>query len=93
MMLIKINKVWTLVDFPKGRKVIDNKWILKIERKIDDTIEGIKHFWFLKRLYPWRKNRLQRDFLCCSIHFDSSSFSYYSMFRLRIIPNRCENHF
>ena len=30
---IKKNKVWELVDIPKGRKAIGNKWVLKIKRK------------------------------------------------------------
>ena len=36
---MKIYQVWELVDPPKGRKPIENKWILKIKRKVDGTIE------------------------------------------------------
>ena len=37
---MKINQVWELVDPPKGP--IGNKWILKIKRKVDGTIERHK---------------------------------------------------
>ena len=37
-----INQVWELVDPPKGRKPIGNKWILKIKRKENGTIERHK---------------------------------------------------
>ena len=36
---MKTNHVWELVDPPKGRKLIGNKWILKIKRKADGTIK------------------------------------------------------
>ena len=39
---MKINQVWELVDPPKGRKPIGNKWILKIKCKADGTIERHK---------------------------------------------------
>ena len=42
MEFMKINQVWELVDPPKGRKPIGNKWILKIKRKADDKIERPK---------------------------------------------------
>ena len=32
------NQVWTLVDPPKGSKIIECKWIFKI--KADNTIKG-----------------------------------------------------
>ena len=35
---VKDNKVWELVDLPKGRKAIGNKWILKYKRKADGSI-------------------------------------------------------
>ena len=38
MKSMKINQVWELVDPPKGRKPIGNKWILKIKCKLDGTI-------------------------------------------------------
>ena len=40
--LMKTNQVWELVDPPKGRKLIDHKWILKIKRKVDSIIERYK---------------------------------------------------
>lgn len=40
--LIKVNKVLTLVDFPKERKTIVNKSILKIKKKANNTIERYK---------------------------------------------------
>ena len=39
---MKINQVWELVDPPKGRKPIGNKWILNIKHKADVTIERHK---------------------------------------------------
>ena len=33
------NQVWDLVDLPPGRRSIGNKWILKIKRKADGSIE------------------------------------------------------
>ena len=39
---MKTNRVWELVDPPKGCKPIDHKWILKIKHKADRTIERYK---------------------------------------------------
>lgn len=39
---IKSNQVWELVDLPMGRKAIGNKWVLKIKRKADGSIERYK---------------------------------------------------
>ena len=36
------NQVWDLVDLPSGRRSIGNKWILKIKRKADGSIERYK---------------------------------------------------
>lgn len=36
------NKVWTLTDLPKGRRAIGNKWVLRIKRKADGSIERYK---------------------------------------------------
>lgn len=36
------NKNWTLVDLPPGITPIGNKWVYKIKRKSDDTIERYK---------------------------------------------------
>ena len=36
------NKVWKLVDLPPGRKTIGNKWVLKIKRKADGSIDKYK---------------------------------------------------
>lgn len=36
------NKVWELVDLPPGRKTIGNKWVLKIKRKADGSIDKYK---------------------------------------------------
>ena len=33
------NGVWDLVDLPSNRRVIGNKWVLKVKRKSDGTIE------------------------------------------------------
>ena len=39
---MKMNHVWDLVDLPPGRQTIGNKWILKIKRKSDGSIERYK---------------------------------------------------
>jgi hypothetical protein len=39
---MKINQVWDLVDLPSGRRSIGNKWVLKIKRKADGSIERYK---------------------------------------------------
>ena len=36
------NQVWELVDLPPGCKTIGNKWILKIKRKADESIDKYK---------------------------------------------------
>ena len=42
MASMRSNHVWELVDLPKGRKTIGNKWVLKIKRKADGSIERYK---------------------------------------------------
>ena len=42
MKSMKVNNVWTLVDLPKGRKAIDNKWVLKLKRKADGSVKRYK---------------------------------------------------
>ena len=39
---MKTNQVWDLVDLPSGQRSIGNKWILKIKRKADESIECYK---------------------------------------------------
>ena len=39
---MKSNQVWTLVELPKDCKAIENKWILKIKRKTNGSIEKYK---------------------------------------------------
>ena len=39
---MKVNQVWSLVDLPSARKAIGNKWILKIKRKADSSIDRYK---------------------------------------------------
>ena len=36
------NKVWELVDLPPNRKAIGNKWVLKIKRRADGSIDKYK---------------------------------------------------
>lgn len=36
------NQVWELVDLPPGRKAIGNKWVFKIKRKADGSIDKYK---------------------------------------------------
>ena len=39
---IRTNQVWDLVNLLSGRKAIGNKWVLKIKRKADGSIERYK---------------------------------------------------
>lgn len=39
---MRSNRVWELVDLPSGCKAIENKWILKIKRNVDGTIQRFK---------------------------------------------------
>ena len=39
---MKVNQVWSLVELPSGRKAIGKKWILKIKRKADGSIDRYK---------------------------------------------------
>ena len=39
---MKVNRVWELVDLPKGRRAIGNKWVLKIKHKADGSIDRYK---------------------------------------------------
>ena len=36
------NHVWDLVDLPQGRKAIGNKWVFRIKRKADGSIDRYK---------------------------------------------------
>ena len=39
---MKKNQVWDLVNLPPGRKTIGNKWVLKVKRQADGSIERYK---------------------------------------------------
>lgn len=39
---MKENKVWDLVDLPPEPQTISKKWVLKIKRKVDGSIERYK---------------------------------------------------
>jgi hypothetical protein len=39
---MKTNQVWDLVDLSSGRRFIENKWVLKIKCKADESIEYYK---------------------------------------------------
>jgi len=36
------NKTWHLVPPPKGKNIIDCKWVYKTKRKVDNTIDRYK---------------------------------------------------
>jgi hypothetical protein len=36
------NKTWHLVPPPRGKNIIDSKWVWKIKRKSDGTIDRYK---------------------------------------------------
>ena len=35
-------KTWDLVEFPKGRSVVECKWVFKLKRNVDGSIERYK---------------------------------------------------
>ena len=39
---MKANPVWDLVDLPPEPQTISKKWVLKIKRKVDGSIERYK---------------------------------------------------
>jgi hypothetical protein len=39
---MRSNHVWDLVELPPGRKAIGNKWVLKVKRGADGSIERYK---------------------------------------------------
>jgi histone deacetylase 1/2 len=41
MALLK-NKTWHLVPYPKGKNIIDCKWVYKVKKKADGTIDRYK---------------------------------------------------
>lgn len=36
------NNTWRLVDAPKGKKIVDNKWVFKIKYRLDGSVERFK---------------------------------------------------
>jgi len=48
------NKVWKLVDLPTQHKSIENKWVFKIKRQIDGTIDKFKARLVMKGLHKLR---------------------------------------
>lgn len=42
MASLEENNTWTLVDLPRGRKVIDNRWVFKVKRMPNGDIERFK---------------------------------------------------
>ena len=36
------NEVWELVDLPPGRKAIGNKWVFKVKRRADGSLDKFK---------------------------------------------------
>lgn len=39
---IRTNRIWDLVDFPLRRKMIGNKWVLKVKRRVNNSIDRYK---------------------------------------------------
>lgn len=39
---MKENQVWDLIDLPPEPQTISKKWVLKIKRKVDGSIERYK---------------------------------------------------
>ena len=54
MKFMRTNQVWDLVDLSSGRKAIGNKWVLKIKRKADGSIERYKA-WLVAKGYTQKE--------------------------------------
>lgn len=39
---LEANNTWQVVPLPKGRKPLGSKWVFKVKRKFDGTIERYK---------------------------------------------------
>ncbi|GAA0170722.1 transmembrane signal receptor [Lithospermum erythrorhizon] len=39
---LKINQTWTLVQLPRGKKPISSRWVFKLKRKSDGSVERYK---------------------------------------------------
>lgn len=51
---MKSNHVWNLVDLVLGQKAVENKWVLKIKCKVDESIEKYK-IHLVAKLYTQQK--------------------------------------
>ena len=56
------NQVWDFVDLPLGQKSIGNKWILKIKRKADESIERYKARLVAKGYTQEKRNNYENTF-------------------------------
>ena len=36
------NNVWTVVDLPLGKKVVGSKWVFRLKKNPDESIEHLK---------------------------------------------------
>ena len=71
---MKINSIWTLIDLPKGIKLIGCKWIFKRKRGIDKKLETYKAYLATK----WYHQRY-------SIDYDKIFFPMTMLKSIRII--------
>lgn len=42
MQSLRQNKVWTLVSKPNYRAIVDNRWVFRVKRNVDDNVERYK---------------------------------------------------
>lgn len=75
-----------MVDILAGRKIIDNKWVLKLKRKADGALDRYKTC-LVTKCWIWRN-----IFSGSSIYLDLSIIIHCCTFSPRIKSNECENH-
>ena len=73
------NQVWELVDLPPRHKTIGNKWVLKIKRKADGSID------------KYKARLVAKGYTQSEICLYSPYSSYCCTFEFGTLPNGCKD--